>query len=1284
MTATPQDFIRASPFVLRDDIAKDATELSLTHSTTGLTVPATTAIGSRIKIVDGASTDFYRITTATTGSLQTGVRLEWVNLGISPTAVRAYTAGISVDFVPYASLKAAIPEQQTKVAQGHGLELTDYFSMTGGKDSDLSFSVRAGGPYAKLAVSGSVLTLAGVSAGTMSATVTCFDKAQGRPTQTFRIIVGVANRAPVSDRAIGNPTVNVGQTLVFDLDTYFSDPDGDSLAYQATGDDPAVATVTNPGSILRVTGVSRGKFTLLVDASDGLLTISQQVHVTVPANRRPIVADHIQPLALAVGGPDVTVSLERYFRDPDTGAALAYTVQFEEGDPAHQYRQEVWYPHTTSGSSGLTMDSAFAYPPGSGPPWGAGSPWVVPAGTPFVQMGTYAGVLTATRRVTHGARTAAWNAGSRKVVLTNVVFTTPNPAGASSTPVRGLYGATADVAWPAVAGQVLTLAPGASPGHRTLYIEAYDAGGLAASQLAVISLGRGPVASAIPLVELFTGADAVVRLDDHFSDPDGDALTYAVAGSVPHVVSTRLARRQVVSAGSISTATDLHVHGVTAGDVNLTVTATDAIGLTVAGTVDVTVRASAVALPAPMFGPTVVTELEQVMVRASVDATIELPISADPPFRPGEWIRASFGASIASSRSVQFLIFPHSPGYDDPILPGDRLQTDQSGNAIFRVADVPRYFGGHRQPETAASGWRRVFVVFEETPTVTAGDPALTWTGYGLAGQDISTTIFSFLPRLSAREEPIRLVIRVSEVVANVDLDDYLSEFTVLIPTLNLSPTVVSIPAGAAIRIRGRRFTVSAVSSRYVGDRVSYYECSLIPAPIAPLGTITVIWADAPNKIAIPAAPLDVRYDFDFTTHQVATTPDDSQVTYSAFGLPSGLSMSDAGVISGIPVGRGGDSLVTVRATSGTIWREVTFRLTVGPVLDLGSRAWWLAQKNFTLVDYRPGLPTIRTSTTLLFFGVYNQSTGLWEQFQGLDSADLENLRGLYVFVDRWPTGWLIGVRARFSLTPIDNRQAGSYYEIYSRYSELTKFPPGTQRGPVIKVAFSETNVYPWPGLSLTWADASPQVAIPGATIGAVYSFSYLTNRVATHSLGAAIVYTATGLPSGLSMSTAGLITGTPDGSAGTSNVTVTATSGAVTARDAFDLVVAAAAAPVVRVTFSNPFTAAEVVAASWVVGVGGNRRGTADIYAELSDGRDLPSGFWNNGAAYAFYALVRGGRYRWSTLNGYYMTVNGTKRAISANRVYTEGATPKQLICWSGDDGGTWSVGDVVTFTAS
>ena len=590
MTATPKDFVRAGVFILRDDVAQDDDKLSFTHSTTGLTVPAATAVGSRIKVTDGTNTDYYRITSAVTGSLQTGVRLEWVDVGIAPKAVRAYAAGVNVDFEPYASPKAAIPTQQTKVHLGHGIELTDYFEMIGGRDSDLSFTVRAGGASASLAVSGSVLTLAGVSAGTMSATVTAYDKAQGRPTQTFRIVVGVENRAPVSSKAIGNPTVNVGQVVTYDLDDYFGDPDGDSLSYATTGDDPAVATITQPGSTLTITGVAQGDTTLLVTASDGLKTASQQVHVRVPANRRPIVSDHIQPLALAEGGPDLVVPLDRYFSDPDTGAALAYLVQYEEGNPAHQYRQEVWYPHTTSGSSGLTMDSAFAYPPGSGPPWGSGSPWVVPGGTDFVQMGTYGGALTTTRRTTHGARNAVWNATTRKVELANVVFTTPNPAGASSTAVRGLFGTAADVAWPAVAGQVLRLAPGQSPGHRTLYIEAYDAGGLAASQLATISLGRGPEVVAMPAQAMFTGADAVLRLGDYFSDPDGDALTYAAATAPVGIVQATLVPRQVVTAGSISVETDLHLHGLTAGEATVTVTGRDPIGLEVDGTVAVEVR----------------------------------------------------------------------------------------------------------------------------------------------------------------------------------------------------------------------------------------------------------------------------------------------------------------------------------------------------------------------------------------------------------------------------------------------------------------------------------------------------------------------------------------------------------------------------------------------------------------------------------------------------------------------------------------------------------------------
>ena len=120
MTATPQDFIKAGVFILRDNVAKDDLQLTFTHSTTGLSVPVITTIGSRIKVSDGTHNDNYRITTATTGSLATGVSFEWVDVGIAPKAVRAYAPGINISFEPYAVVKKPIPDQSTKSPWGTG------------------------------------------------------------------------------------------------------------------------------------------------------------------------------------------------------------------------------------------------------------------------------------------------------------------------------------------------------------------------------------------------------------------------------------------------------------------------------------------------------------------------------------------------------------------------------------------------------------------------------------------------------------------------------------------------------------------------------------------------------------------------------------------------------------------------------------------------------------------------------------------------------------------------------------------------------------------------------------------------------------------------------------------------------------------------------------------------------------------------------------------------------------------------------------------------------------
>ena len=207
-------------------------------------------------------------------------------------------------------------------------------------------------------------------------------------------------------------------------------------------------------------------------------------------------------------------------------------------------------------------------------------------------MGTYNGVLTTTRRTTHGARTATWNTNQRKITLTNLVFTDGNPS-ASSSPVRGMFGAALDVAWPSVAGQVLTLQPGGSTGTRTLYIEAWDAGGLFASQLAPITLGNAPVVQTITAPVLYTGGDAEIDLDDYFTSPDGHALTYSVVTDTDHIVTLSL-KHKIVTTPTLKRDSVLELHGVSGGEVVITITGTDKIGLRVDHIINQTVLVSRV------------------------------------------------------------------------------------------------------------------------------------------------------------------------------------------------------------------------------------------------------------------------------------------------------------------------------------------------------------------------------------------------------------------------------------------------------------------------------------------------------------------------------------------------------------------------------------------------------------------------------------------------------------------------------------------------------------------
>ena len=404
----------------------------------------------------------------------------------------------------------------------------------------------------------------------------------------------VANRAPESVKAIGNPTIGVGESRRYDLDDYFRDPDGDTLSYQTTGIDRAVATVTQPGSELVITGVAKGDVTMLVESTDQFLKISQQIHVTVPANRRPIRKQHIPPVALSIGGLVVLRHISDSFSDPD-GGQLRWLAQWEEGDTTHQYRQEFWTVDRTQGTNLLYCNSHFQYPPGSIAPWKSGNAWIMPAGTD-ITLRTATTVDTATaisyRLTAHSAATARWNGTTRRVEI-DLRTSTAIPVGLAP-PSRVLLGTDADKAW--IEGDMqspINFIPGDSYGSRTAYVKVFDLGTppLFSSDLFQVALGRLPVTTAIDDIAIFTGSTHPLELTDHFSDPDGDKLRFGYTESTQHIVKSTLV-------GS-----ELRIYGFTTGTVNVTVTATDPIGLFAYLIFAVTVTESAVTQRTPLITP---------------------------------------------------------------------------------------------------------------------------------------------------------------------------------------------------------------------------------------------------------------------------------------------------------------------------------------------------------------------------------------------------------------------------------------------------------------------------------------------------------------------------------------------------------------------------------------------------------------------------------------------------------------------------------------------------------
>ena len=415
---------------------------------------------------------------------------------------------------------------------------------------------------ATASVAGSNVTIAGVAAGTATITVTARDPDGATVTQSISVTVEVANQAPVAMGSLGELSFDQGGEVTVHVAENFSDPDGDALVYTATSSDTMVVTVTASEATVVVVGVTAGSATVTVTATDpGGLSATQDMAVMIlPGNQAPVAMGSLGELSFDQGG-EVTVHVAEYFRDPD-GDALVYTATSSDTMVVTVTASEatVVVVGVAAGSATVTVT---ATDPGGLSATQDMAVMILPGNQAPVAMGSL-GELS-------------FDQGGEVTVHVAENFSDPDGDALTYT------AASSDTAVVTVTtSEATVVVVGVAAGSATVTVTASDPGGLSATQdMAVMILpgNQAPqLGDSIPAQGIQVGETIMIVVSGHFTDPDGDELTFEAVSSDTGI-ATALASSDTVTIG-----------GVAAGGVSVTVSASDPEGLSASQEVMVTVE----------------------------------------------------------------------------------------------------------------------------------------------------------------------------------------------------------------------------------------------------------------------------------------------------------------------------------------------------------------------------------------------------------------------------------------------------------------------------------------------------------------------------------------------------------------------------------------------------------------------------------------------------------------------------------------------------------------------